>query len=369
MRTLPTGLAYPVVFCKRLRELPAGLGRHVGGRPVYVITNRTLKRLYAHSLSDLRKVLNVRAVLAVGDGERYKTPKQAAGLYTSLLRLGARRDAVVVAFGGGVVGDLAGFVAATFMRGVPLVHVPTTVIAMADSSIGGKVGVNHPMGKNLIGAFYPPEAVFLVPSVLRTLSERQRVSGLAEVVKYGLIADRNFLEWTRRNFTRLLAGSHEALTQAVQRSCVVKAKIVRTDPNERGRRMVLNFGHTFGHALENAGGYRTLTHGEAVWLGMTAAVHASTEVGLLSPAERDETMALLLTAVSQVVSRRSVRSLLRRTNPGAILDRMQVDKKRAVRGLRFVLLDRPGHAIVHEDVPSAAIHRAVRAMLETAEES
>jgi 3-dehydroquinate synthase len=363
------GLAYSVVHCKHTRELVQDLSSHCSGRPTYVITNRTLSRLYANGLSDLRKALNVRAVLAVGDGEEYKTLKQAAELYTALLRRGAQRDAIVVAFGGGVIGDLAGFVAATFMRGVSLVHVPTTVTAMADSSIGGKVGVNHPMGKNLVGAFYQPEAVFLVPSLLGTLPDRHRVSGLAEVVKCGLIADRDFLEWMRRNFTRLLAGSHEVLSTAVQRSCVLKAKIVRADPYERGRRMILNFGHTFGHALETAGGYRALTHGEAVWLGMAAAVHASTEVGLLSPTGRDKTMAILRAAVSKVVSRRSVKRFLHRTRPGAILDRMQVDKKRALRGLRFVLLDRPGHAVVRVDVPPAAVRRAVHAMMETAEES
>lgn len=252
----------------------------LSGRGV-LITNAVVGPLYSQRvLSSFEAAGIALALLEVPDGEEFKNLQMASHLYEQLLPLGLDRRSPVVALGGGVIGDLAGFVAATFMRGMPLIHAPTSLLAQVDSSVGGKVGVNLPQAKNMVGAFYQPLLVLSDVRLLQTLPSQELRAGLAEVVKYGIIADKEFFEWVETHLPAILEVKEDAVIHIVKTSCRIKAAVVERDERDEGVRAVLNFGHTVGHALEAATGYRKLTHGEAVAIGMVTAARISYQMGL-----------------------------------------------------------------------------------------
>jgi 3-dehydroquinate synthase len=259
-----------------------------------LVTNPVVGRLYAEqALSSFERTGIALNLLEVPDGEEFKALHTAADLYERLLPLGLDRRSPIVALGGGVIGDLAGYVAATFMRGLPLIQIPTSLLAQVDSSVGGKVGVNLPQAKNMVGAFYQPLFVLSDVSLLGTLPSREFRAGLAEVVKYGVIADKPFFEWLEEHVETILAGREEALIHVVRTSCRIKAAIVEQDEKDEGIRGVLNLGHTVGHALEASTGYGLLRHGEAVAIGMVAAARISCQMGLCSEEVPSRLQALL----------------------------------------------------------------------------
>ncbi|MDQ2702991.1 MAG: 3-dehydroquinate synthase [Pseudomonadota bacterium] len=330
----------------------AALAAHLRGRHVLLVSDGNVAPLYAARVVDALSSHSPAQVLVscIAPGEGSKSLGAFAELIRELADFGATRDACVVALGGGVVGDLAGFVAASWMRGIDCVQLPTTLLAMVDSSVGGKTAVDLPQGKNLVGAFHPPRAVFADTATLRTLPDRELRAGLAEVVKYGAIMDRDFLEWLDANAAALLARDDAALAEAIARSCAHKAAIVARDPREHGERALLNFGHTFAHAIEAEQGYVDggLNHGEAVAVGMVLAARLSAALGLAGPGD-----ALRLQSLLQRFGLETV--LPDGLDPQALLARMRLDKKAAAGSLRFVLWDAPGKARVVADVPESAV--------------
>lgn len=259
-----------------------------------VVTNPTVAGLYAETVMASLSAAGYQPLLIeVPDGEAYKTSQTLNQIYDHLIEAGLDRRCFVVALGGGVVGDMAGFAAATYLRGIPFVQVPTTLLAQVDSSVGGKTGIDHPRGKNLIGAFHQPRLVLADVTTLATLPEREYRAGLAEVVKYGVVLDRPFFELLEANVERLLARDQELIVTIVARCCALKAWVVEQDEHEAGLRAVLNYGHTLGHAFEALAGYAGLVHGEAVSIGMVLAAHISEAHGLCSVQERDRVVALL----------------------------------------------------------------------------
>ena len=310
---------------------------------VVVVTNAIVA---AHHLATLRAALE-RAGVAIDvvllpDGEAHKSLDTLRDLLTRLLELRADRRSVLCALGGGVIGDLTGFAAAIYQRGIPYLQVPTTLLAQVDSSVGGKTAVNHPLGKNMIGAFYQPVGVAIDTACLATLPPRELCAGLAEVVKYGAIRDASFFAWLEEAMPALLARDDDALAQAIFESCRIKAEVVAADERETGERAVLNFGHTFGHAIENATGYGTWLHGEAVGAGMLLAARLSERVCGLSSPERSRVEALVGAAGLPTAPPRLAMDRW--------LDLMGRDKKVDRGRMRFVLLERLGRAVVRADV-------------------
>ncbi len=341
-------------------QIGTGMLQRVGERltelgirnQVAVVTNPRVGKLYGRTVTQSlkRAGLAVRTIL-VPDGERYKTLKWAAHLYEELLRHRFERGSCIVALGGGVIGDLAGFTAATYLRGIPFIQIPTTLAAQVDASIGGKTAVNHPMGKNLIGAFYQPRLVFIDTDVLKTLSEREYVSGLAEVIKYGVIADNAFFKFLEDRMDGILSLDDTALSQTVRRSCEIKAAIVQDDEREQQGRKVLNYGHTLGHAIEAATRYKRYLHGEAVAIGMAFAARLTRRLGLCS----DKTVQRQI----RLIKRAGLPVLLPEIRLGDILKRMKLDKKVVEGAVHFVLADRIGHVVVRP-VSRTEIVRALR---------
>ncbi len=332
---------------------PAGRRR---GRPGRVARPATAAPLYAQRVADALRAARPDARVAVHAmpaGEREKTLARFGEAIDALAALGATRDACVYALGGGVVGDLAGFAAACWMRGIDCVQLPTTLLAMVDSSVGGKTAVDLPQGKNLVGAFHPPVAVLADTATLRTLPARELRAGLAEVAKYGAIVDAPFLDWLASNADALLGGDGDALTEAIARSCAHKAAIVERDPFERGERALLNFGHTFGHAIETVQDYGALNHGEAVAVGMVLAARLSAALGLATDAD-----ATILGALLQRLGLPT--ALPEGLDADALLACMRLDKKAQAGGLRFVLWDGLGRARVVPDVPEDAVLGVLR---------
>ena len=318
-----------------------------------IVTNETVGPLYAadlqHSLSaHYPKVLT----LSLPDGEAYKTWQTLQSIFDVLLENACDRKTVLFALGGGVVGDITGFAAACYMRGVPFVQVPTTLLAQVDSSVGGKTAINHPIGKNMIGAFYQPERVVCDLHTLQSLPARELSAGLAEVIKYGPIADMAFFDWIETNLDALLQRDPQALAYAVQRSCEIKAYVVGQDERESGLRAILNFGHTFGHAIEAGLGFGEWLHGEAVGCGMVMAAQLSHRLGLVDAAFTERLTALIARAALPTVGPD--------LGVEAYLHHMRVDKKAEAGDIRFVLIDPPGTAVVR-GAPDALVSEVVQA--------
>lgn len=320
-----------------------------------IVTNETVAPLYAGRLAQALAGRHAQVhVLALPDGEAHKNWETLNLIFDALLAQGADRKTTLYALGGGVVGDMTGFAAACYMRGVPFVQVPTTLLAQVDSSVGGKTAINHPRGKNMIGAFHQPQQVVCDLDVLKTLPARELSAGLAEVIKYGPIADMAFFDWVASNMAALRACEAPALAHAVRRSCEIKAAVVGADERETGLRAILNFGHTFGHAIEAGLGYGAWLHGEAVGAGMVMAAELSHELGLV---EADFVQGLrALIAAAGLPVRGPV--LDAADNAGRYLALMRVDKKAEAGDIRFVLIDGPGRATVR-GAPDALVRRVI----------
>jgi 3-dehydroquinate synthase len=311
---------------------------HLTGSQVMLVSNETIAPLYLQPVIDALSGFDVASVV-LPDGEEYKTLDVLNRIYTSLLRHRFTRRCTLIALGGGVIGDMTGFAAATYQRGVPFIQVPTTLLSQVDSSVGGKTGVNHALGKNMIGAFYQPKTVLADTSTLATLDDRQFSSGIAEVIKYGLIVDADFFAWQEENMDAMLSRDPEALAYAIERSCQCKAEVVAADEKESGRRALLNLGHTFGHAIETGMGYGEWLHGEAVATGMCMAADLSSRLGWIS--ERD------LVRIQRLIQRAKLPlHPPLELSPERFLELMAVDKKVLDGSLRLVLLKAIGSSLV-----------------------
>lgn len=338
--------SYPIIIGSGLLEAGFDLSPFLSGGDCLVVSNVTVAPLY---LEKLRTCLGDSSVdvIELPDGESHKTVATAEKIIDQLVSARAGRDTVVVALGGGVVGDIAGFAAACYMRGVAFVQVPTTLLAQVDSSVGGKTGVNHREGKNLIGAFHQPSAVLIDTDTLNTLPDREFRAGLAEVIKYGAIIDADFFSWLEDNMPAMLQRDAHALSFAITRSCELKAQVVADDEKEAGRRALLNFGHTFGHAIENTLGYGEWLHGEAVAAGMVVAAAMS---GI---AEKDQAR------LRELLASAGLPTTLPDVDHQALRDAMKLDKKVQAKKIRFVLLESLGNAFVSNDYDEADLDAAL----------
>ncbi len=356
MKTLEVDLgarSYPIFVGASLLSKSELLLPYIKGRQVCVVTNETVAPLYLNSLKETLSSLQVDVVI-LPDGESFKTLEVLSRIYDVLLQNRHNRTTTLVALGGGVVGDMTGFAAASYQRGVDFIQIPTTLLSQVDSSVGGKTGVNHPLGKNMIGAFHQPNCVLADTDVLQSLSKRELSAGLAEVIKYGLISDRSFLGWLRENMHRLVAREEEALSYAIERSCAIKADIVRQDEREGGVRAILNLGHTFGHAIETVQGYGNWLHGEAVAVGMLMAVDLSVRLGWLAAADRVATEELLSSAGLPIKAPENMAV-------EKYLELMAVDKKVLDGRIRLVLLSAIGEACVTSEVDVSLIKDTIAA--------
>jgi 3-dehydroquinate synthase len=354
MKTLTVNLgarSYPIHIGQGLLRKPELITKHIGGRQVMVVTNETIAPLYLDSIMELLDGFD-RASAILPDGEQYKTIETLDSVFTGLLEHRFNRHCTLVALGGGVIGDITGFAAACYQRGVAFLQIPTTLLAQVDSSVGGKTGVNHPLGKNMIGAFHQPGCVVIDTDTLDTLDQRQLAAGLAEVIKYGLIHDAGFFIWLEQNIERLSARDKSSLAYAIERSCTIKAEIVADDERESGRRALLNLGHTFGHAIETGTGYGNWLHGEAIAAGMLMAADLSARHGWLARSDVER-----------------IENLLRRTglptSPPDEMDEslfmklMAIDKKVVDGGLRLVLLKEIGGAVITGDYSAALLSQTL----------
>ena len=338
--------SYPIVIGSGLLAGRYELASFLPGGDCLIVTNETVAPLYLERLAACFGGKNVTSI-ALADSEAFKTVAAVESVLDELVARGAGRDTAVVALGGGVVGDIAGFAAACYMRGVAFIQVPTTLLAQVDSSVGGKTGVNHPGGKNLIGAFHQPSIVLIDTDTLSTLPDREYRAGLAEVIKYGAIVDAGFFDWLEQNMRALIARDAAALAHAISCSCEIKARVVSEDERESGRRALLNFGHTFGHAIENSMGYGEWLHGEAVAAGMVMAASMSGIDGAQQDRLRNLVTAAGLPSAPPMIGAGKLRAA------------MQLDKKAKGRRLRFVLLHALGDAFVTADYEEAALARVL----------
>ncbi|MGP1517411.1 MAG: 3-dehydroquinate synthase [Ottowia sp.] len=333
--------SYPILIGQGLLAQPQCFGAGGGSAQALIVSNETVAPLYAARLQAALAARHKQVhVLALPDGEAYKNQATLDLIFDALLARGCDRKTTLYALGGGVVGDMAGFAAACYMRGVPFVQAPTTLLAQVDSSVGGKTGINHPLGKNMIGAFYQPQRVVCDLQTLKTLPARQLSAGLAEVIKYGPIADMAFFDWVEQHMAALRACEPQALAHAVRRSCEIKAHVVGADERESGLRAILNFGHTFGHAIEAGLGYGQWLHGEAVGAGMVMAAELSRELGGVDAAFVQRLKTLIAAAGLPVQGP----VLDAADNAGRYLQLMRLDKKAEAGAIRFVLIDGPGQA-------------------------
>jgi len=345
--------SYPIAIGPGLLADPAALARHVGGHKAAIVTNTTVAPLYLEQVAaPLRAAGREVVEIVLPDGEEYKHWGSLMQVFDALLANKCDRKTTLVALGGGVIGDLTGFAAASYMRGVPFVQIPTTLLAQVDSSVGGKTGINHPLGKNMIGAFYQPRAVLADTSTLSTLPDRELSAGLAEVIKHGAILDAAFFDWIEANIAALVAREPQALAHAIARSCEIKADVVRRDEREGGLRAVLNFGHTFGHAIEAGLGYGEWLHGEAVGCGMVMAADLSQRLGLVDAATVERLRALVKAAGLPTVA------------PDLGVERwielMEVDKKNEGGAIKFILLKPLGSPSI-TSVPEEALRATLAA--------
>jgi len=328
--------SYPIYIGSALLRQADLYAAHIQSKQVLIVTNDTVAPLYLDQVRQNLSAYQVETVI-LPDGEQYKTLETLGRIFDKLLTAKFSRNATLIALGGGVIGDMGGFAAACYQRGIAFLQIPTTLLAQVDSSVGGKTGVNHPLGKNMIGAFYQPQCVLADTDVLDTLDDRQLAAGLAEVIKYGLIRDADFFVWLENSIDALRARDKTALADAIEQSCRNKAEIVAEDETESGVRAMLNLGHTFGHAIETGAGYGVYLHGEAVAIGICQAADLSRRMGWLSPQEMERIIALIRRAGLPV------------TPPAALdaerfLELMAVDKKNLDGRIRVILLEEIGKA-------------------------
>ena len=351
MKTLHVDLAsrsYPIYIGTNLLEQKALFEPHLkSSTTVFIVSNTTVAPLYAktliNTLSQLGKTVRL---LELPDGESFKDWQHLQLIFDELLAHGADRQSMIIALGGGVVGDMAGFGAASFMRGIRFIQVPTSLLAQVDSSVGGKTGINHPLGKNMIGAFHQPVAVIADLNTLRTLPPRELSAGLAEVIKHGAIADADFLDWIEANTSALLACDTDAMAHAVLRSCEIKSAVVSADEREGGIRATLNFGHTFGHAIESGLGYGEWLHGEAVGCGMVMAADLSARLGHISKADAQR--------LKRIIASMHLPISPPKLGSQRFMELMQVDKKTEAGQIRYITLGSIGAARIQQ-VPDATV--------------
>ncbi len=356
MQTLKVELgdrSYPIHIGEGLLDQPELLAPYIAGRSVAIVSNATVAPLYIERLTSSLGAYKVLPIV-LPDGEAFKNWETLQTIFDALLTARHDRRTTIIALGGGVVGDMAGFAAACYQRGVDFIQVPTTLLSQVDSSVGGKTGINHPLGKNMVGAFYQPQAVLIDTGTLRTLPPRELSAGLAEVIKYGLICDEPFLSWLEANVDALRAIDPEVLTAAIKRSCEAKALVVNADERESGVRATLNLGHTFGHAIETQMGYGVWLHGEAVAAGTVMALEMSMRLGWISQQGRDRGIRLLQRAGLPVVPPAEM-------TPEHFIEHMAIDKKVIDGRLRLVLLRRIGEAVVTDDYPNEVLQATLAA--------
>ena len=326
---------------------------HIAGASVTIVTNETVEPLYGDALRAALAPLGKQvSTVVLPDGEAFKQWETLNRIFDALLSAQADRKTTLIALGGGVIGDMTGFAAACYMRGVPFIQVPTTLLSQVDSSVGGKTGINHPLGKNMIGAFFQPQAVIADIGALRTLPERELAAGIAEIIKTAAIADAAFFEWIEANVEALNRRDPAALAHAVKRSCELKASVVAADERESGLRAILNFGHTFGHAIEAGLGYGEWLHGEAVGCGMVMAADLSVRVGYLDDAVRKRLVAVI--AAARLPTHAPA------LGDARYIELMKVDKKAEAGAIKFVLLKQLGDTLV-TDVPEDALRATLAA--------
>lgn len=341
---LPESRSYSIHIGQGLLSRMDLLLPHLPGKKAAIVTNTTIAPLYLEKLRNALAEHHVETfAIILPDGEQYKNWETLNLIFDALLEHRCERRTPLIALGGGVIGDLTGFAAATYLRGVPFIQIPTTLLAQVDSSVGGKTGINHPLGKNMIGAFYQPQLVLTDSATLNTLPDRELRAGIAEVIKYGLIHDADFFDWLEHHMQRLLAREPEAMNYAIRHSCEIKAEIVSLDERESGLRALLNLGHTFGHAIENAMGYGAWLHGEAVAAGTLMAADLSWRLQRITAQEVNRIRCLFEHTGLPVKGPR--------ITPERYLESMQLDKKVKEGTIRFILLDGIGKASPGETVP------------------
>ena len=359
MQTLTVGLgerSYQIHIGSGLLDHAELLQAHVPRRRVAIVSNTTVAPLYLERLQHTLQTIGVSSVTVIlPDGEEYKNFETLNLIYDALLKNRCERSTPLIALGGGVIGDMTGYAAATYLRGVPFIQIPTTLLAQVDSSVGGKTGINHPLGKNMIGAFYQPQLVLADTDTLNTLPDNELSAGLAEVIKYGLIRDLPFLEWLEQNIDKLLARDTAALQYAIARSCRNKAEVVAADERESGERALLNLGHTFGHAIESGMGYGNWLHGEGVAAGTVMAADLSQRLGWISVQD--------VTRVRRLFERARLPVVSPDLGNDKYLELMGLDKKVEGGKIRFVLLRQIGHAVVYGDVPPALLQQTLNACI------
>ena len=344
--------AYPILIGADLLAQPDLILPYIRSSQVAIVSNTTVAPLYMSKVAKpLRHAGKSVLEIVLPDGEEFKTWETLNLIFDALLRARCERKVTLIALGGGVIGDMTGFAAASYQRGVPFIQIPTTLLSQVDSSVGGKTGINHPLGKNMIGAFYQPRIVLADMSTLNTLPDREYSAGLAEVIKYGLLGYCEFFCWLEQNMPALLARDTAALEYAVHRSCWNKAKIVAADERESGVRALLNLGHTFGHAIEAGMGYGVWLHGEAVAAGMAMAADLSCRMGWFSAEELARTLALMQAAKLPVKGAR--------LGDQRYIELMSSDKKVEAGTIRFVLLKRIGEAVMHANVDAGLLQKVL----------
>lgn len=356
MRTLTVDLAersYPIHIGTDLLRQAQLFTPHIVGRKVAIVTNTTVAPLYMQQLREALQDYELTEIV-LPDGESYKNWETLQLIFDALLRDKHDRKTTLIALGGGVIGDMTGFAAACYQRGVNFIQVPTTLLSQVDSSVGGKTGINHPLGKNMVGAFYQPQAVVIDTATLQTLPSRELSAGLAEVIKYGLICDEPFLTWLEAHVERIRQLDNPALMETIERSCAAKARVVAADERESGVRATLNLGHTFGHAIETEQGYGVWLHGEAVSAGTVMALEMSQQLGWLSLSQRDRGIKLLVQAGLPIVPPASMTA-------DTFLTHMAVDKKNIDGHIRLVLLRDLGAAVITTEYPADCLHNTLMA--------
>mgnify|MGYP001553883444 FL=1 len=355
MKTLTVDLgdrSYPIHIGQQLLDNSDLLTRHIRSKQVMVVSNDTVAPLYLDKVMQGLSGFDAASVI-LPDGEQYKTLDTLNSIFTALLEARYNRDCTLVALGGGVVGDITGYAAASYQRGVAFLQVPTNLLAQVDSSVGGKTGVNHALGKNMIGDFHQPGCVVIDTDTLDTLDDRQLSAGLAEVIKYGLIRDAGFFDWLEANMAALMARDKQALAYAIEQSCAIKAEIVAADERESGQRALLNLGHTFGHAIETGTGYGNWLHGEAVATGMLMAADLSARHGWVDSAPEQRTEQLLLQAKLPITAPCEM-------DESRFMELMAIDKKVIDGSLRLVLLKGIGDATVTGDFKPELLGETLR---------